>query len=572
MKFNRPLLASCLAILLLLTIAGCGNKKQTRATEEKAAPATLEEQVQARQAQKPVQLPVRYRKPTFIAPDENAESSVAENADEYVLKVGANISSTRGPQPLWDILKRLARLKGMSVSWASDVDQNVLVDVNISADDDFFKAIDNLLRQVDYFHEMQGNTIVVKYKETKKFYISVPYMKGSYTTTVGGNYLTNRDAANGTEGTVKITSDDNAFDVWENIQTNLDTIMEQWATRETTPATETTGSEPSGGTQGDTQATEAIPQATRRIAQGQAYYTIDRSIGLITVTAPRPLLKKIDYYLSNLKKELYRQVMIEAKIIEVYLQDNSKIGLDWSSVLKNFNISGTVTFGGLGGQVYPTQKKSLWPDDTTFKASEDNDVIPFVSTVALAPANFSVMLNALNEQGDAHVLSNPKITVLNGQPAIISVGKDIAYIKTVTKNIDSGTNNSSSITYTAEVDNVVEGIALGVMASIIDDNSVILHLTPVTTDLLDDKIEYRQFGDGLEVGLPRVGIREMSTMVEVNNGEMLIIGGLIDKVEGKQGKFAPIVGDIPLLKYLFGYEEKRMEKRELVILLTPKII
>ncbi len=572
MRLNRSILASCLATLLLVTIAGCGNKQQTRAAEEKAAPATLEKQVQAQQAKKPVQLPVRYQNPTFIAPNENADSTLGED-EEYTLKVGANISSTRGPQPLWDILKRLARLKGMSVSWASDVDQNVLVDVNISADDDFFKAIDNLLRQVDYFHEVQGNTIVVKYKETKKFYISVPYMKGSYTTTVGGNYLTNRDAANGTEGTVKITSDDNAFDVWENIQANLDTIMQQWATRETTSAGDTTTGETGGDNQADTQAAEATtPQATRRIAQGQSYYTIDRSIGLVTVTAPRPLLKKIDYYLSNLKKELYRQVMIEAKIIEVYLQDNSKIGLDWSSVLKNFNISGTVTFGGLGGQVYPTQKKSIWPDETTFKASEGDDVIPFVSKVALAPANFSVMLNALNEQGDAHVLSNPKITVLNGQPAIISVGKDIAYIKTVTKNIDSGTNNSSSITYTAEVDNVVEGIALGVMASIIDDNSVILHLTPVTTDLLDDKIEYRQFGDGLEVGLPRVGIREMSTMVEVDNGEMLIIGGLIDKVEGKQGKFAPVVGDIPLIKYLFGYEEKRMEKRELVILLTPKII
>ncbi len=577
MTSQRSTFTTCLGILLLLSLAACSGKEQS--TAKKTAPApTLAEKVQAQAAQKPVQLPVRYQKPTFVAPSETADASLGEDSEEYTLKVGANISSTRGPQPLWDILKRLARLKGMSVSWASDVDQNVLVDVNISADDDFFKAIDNLLRQVDYYHEVQGNTIVVKYKDTRKFYISVPYMKGSYTTTVGGNYLTNRDAANGTEGTVKITSDDNAFDVWENIQSNLDTIMEQWATRETTPSADTTDTETGAGAaaapQTDNQAAETTPQATRRIAQGQSYYTIDRSIGLVTVTAPRPLLEKIGYYLKNLKKELYRQVMIEAKIIEVYLQDNSKIGLDWSSVLKDFRLGGTVTFGGPGGQIYPTQKKSVWGDgsDGSYKPGEGNDVIPFVSKVVMAPANFNVMLNALNEQGDAHVLSNPKITVLNGQPAIISVGKDIAYIKTVTKNIDSGTNNNSSITYTAEVDNVVEGIALGVMASIIDDDSVILHLTPVTTDLLDDKIEYRQFGDGLEVGLPRVGIREMSTMVEVHNGEMLIIGGLIDKVEGKQGKFAPIVGDIPLIKYLFGYEEKRMEKRELVILLTPRII
>ena len=66
------------------------------------------------------------------------------------------ITSTRGPQPLWDIIKRLATLKNMNVSWASDVDKNVLVDVNINANDDFYSALDNMLRQVDYYHEMAG--------------------------------------------------------------------------------------------------------------------------------------------------------------------------------------------------------------------------------------------------------------------------------------------------------------------------------------------------------------------------------------------------------------------------------
>jgi len=151
----------------------------------------------------------------------------------------------------------------------------------------------------------------------------------------------------------------------------------------------------------------------------------------------------------------------------------------------------------------------------------------------------------------------------------------LVYIKTVSKNIDSGTGTIATITYTAEVDNVVEGVSLGVMASIIDDDSVVLHLTPITTDLIPvngEEIYYKTFGDGLEVGLPKVGIREMSTTVQVNNGEMLIIGGLIDSIEGKTGSFAPIVGDIPIIRYLFGVEEKRKEKRELVILLTPRVI
>ncbi len=535
----------CIALLSLVSGCTTVNTSQTSTPDETPAPKVAKKEL----APPPAQLPVRFQRPSFIVEQETSDM-LAEDSADYAIKVGANINSTRGPQPLWDILKRLANLKGMSVSWASDVDQNVKVDVNISADDDYFKAIDNLLRQVDYFHEVHGNTIVVKYKETKRFHLSIPYMKGSYTTTVGGNFLTNRNAATGTEGTVKITSDDNTFDVWENIQANLDTIMQQWQIRQVTPTATDAGEQPPEGEQ---QPESEVPMdlATRSVTSGDAYYTVDRNVGLITVTAPRTVLEKVENYLSSLKKELYRQVIIEAKIIEVYLQDNSKVGIDWTQVLKDFSVTGQVTFGDNTGQIYPSSAR-------------------FVSKVALSPVNFTVMLNALNEQGDAHVLSNPKITVLNGQPALISVGKDITYLKSVSKDID---NDAGTITYTAETDNIVEGISLGVVATILDDDSVILHLTPITTDLIDDTIQYEVFGnEGLKVGVPKVGVRQMSTMVQVDNGEMLIIGGLIDKVKRNSEEFAPVVGDIPILKYLFGYEEKVLERRELVILLMPKII
>ncbi len=563
MKLRYTLILS-FCFLGLLSVSGCSNKAQTAAVDPPDAEQVAMKKAAA--AVQPTQLPVRYQNPGYVVATEETDNALNQEEEKYALKVGANITSTKGPQPLWDIVKRLGNLKGMSVSWASDVDQSVLVDVNIKADDNFFEALDNLLRQVDYFHEVQGNTIIVKYRETKKFYISLPNMKGTYTSTVGGNYLTERSAASGTEGTVKITSDDNAFDIWQNVKDNLDVIMQEWSTTaETTTApataTDTTTAQPAQTTE-QTVATES----TRQRSHSGSYYIIDKSVGLVTVTAPRPMLEKVEYYLENLKKEVYRQVIIEAKIIEVYLKDNSKIGLDWSAVLKNFSLNGIVEFGsgGLLGQVYPQIDRPNKDGSPGYA--------PFLSKVSLSAAPFNVMLNALNEQGDAKVLSNPKLTVLNGQPALISVGKDIAYIKTVSKNVDTGTGSTSSITYTAEVDNVVEGVAMGVMASIVDNDSVILHLTPITTDLIDDTIEYRQFGDGLEVGLPKVGIREMSTMVQVNNGEMLIIGGLIDKVESKSGDFAPILGDIPFLRYLFGVEEKRMEKRELVILLTPRVI
>ena len=246
----------------------------------------------------------------------------------------------------------------------------------------------------------------------------------------------------------------------------------------------------------DAEGTSKIVKASRQTALDGAFFVIDKSIGVITVTAKPVILKNVEDYINNLKKQLYQQIAIEAKIIEVYLQDNSKIGLDWSTILKDFAVTGTTSFG-TNGQVYPSSGS-------------------FISKVSINPVNFTVLLNALNEQGDTRVLANPKLTVLNGQPAIISVGKDIAYVKTVSKEVDSDTNQT---TYTAEVDNVVQGIALGVMASVLDGKKIILHLTPITTDVEDldsnGNIKMTSFGeDALQLGLPKVKVRQMSTMVE----------------------------------------------------------
>jgi general secretion pathway protein D/MSHA biogenesis protein MshL len=565
MKRNNSQRAICLLAFLLIFLVSCAKQEATSSGNDAKAPT--EEVITETKKTEPAQLPVRFQTPSYYTQDQQASDVLGDDSEDYAIKVGANITSTKGPQPLWDILKRLANLRGMAVSWASDVDQNVLVDVNISAEDNFYGAIDNLLRQVDYFHEVEGNTIIVKYRETKRYNIAIPFMKGGYTSNVGGNFLAGREAATGTEGTVKVLSTDNKFDVWENVNTNLEKIVQEWRTQKTEQqqviSTETTA----GAKTLDKVTEEMTQQATRQVSLGGSYFTIDKSVGLITVTAPRPLLEKVDSYIGNLKKELFRQVIIEAKIIEVFLQDNSKIGLDWSQVLKDFSLSGLVEFGTGGqlGNIYPWNPPDELKPNANYPTSYPSSMI---YRVAMDAVPFNVMLNALNEQGEATVLSNPKVTVLNGQPAVINVGKDVTYIDSIEVEVDDETGDR---TYTVNTDSIVEGIALGVMASIIDDDSVVMHLTPITTEIVGDTIEYRQVGFG-EVGLPVVQIREMSTMVQVNNGEMLIIGGLIDSSDSKDEDFAPVVGDIPFIRYLFGVEEKIKEKRELVILLTPKII
>ncbi len=578
MKLTPSLLTISLCILMLAGPVGCSRKEaQTKPAPPTAAETAVKEAAKA--AENPKQLPVRYQQPAYIAATETADNALQQQDENYSVKVGANISSTKGPQPLWDIMKRLANLRGMSVSYASDVDKDVLVDVNIRAEDDFFKAVDNLLRQVGYFHEVKDNTIIVRFKITRQYHVSIPAMKGSYSSNVGGDFIPTGesvDTGTNTEGTAKITSDKNEFDLWKNIKDNLNVLLAQEKTvKVNAKNAKKTGKSSDKGKKDDTATTK---KATQRKSAEEPYFFIDKSLGLITVTAPLRLQNIIDRYFKNLNREIYRQVSIEAKIIEVYLQDNSKIGINWKTVFDGLNINGVLGFGnpaaavtngiaGLAGQVYPQSKYTQ-----DYNGHKEGDHVPFLSRVKIGDVNFNAIINALNDQGDTKVLSNPKITTMNGQAAVISVFKNRTYIKQV--ETTESTGGSNTVTYSVTPGTVSSGVALGVLPSIVDDDTVILHLTPITTDLLNNEIPERRFGekDELVIGLPEVSVREMSTMVKVHNGEMLIIGGLIDSVEGKAGHFAPILGDVPFLRYLFGYEEKRTEKRELVILLTPKVI
>lgn len=581
---------------LLLFLAGFTACKHVPTNTEKAAPATEPQKAQEMVAQETIQqiptspatLPVRYQTPSYMVDLDSKEDFAEEESS--TLKVGASIRSTRGPQPLWDILKRLAALKKMNVSWASDVDQNVLVDVDINANDDFYASIDNLLRQVDFFHEMQGNTIVVKYKETRRFHVAMPFTKQNYTTGTGGNLLGSDETSNNIDGTIEIKSADNEFDIWKNVQENMDAIISTWNTTATTPT---------AAVQEDDENADAAPSneneatlATRQISAGGSMYIIDKPIGMITVTAPRPLLDRLDMYFKTLKKELYKQITIEAKIIEVLLNDTSTVGINWSSVLKNFNVSGTVAFG-YNGQVYPfisgnesdpADYDDRYNDGTytyndtnrdydTFKAigahTDLHDPGRFISKVTLGSKNFDVFLNALNEQGDTKILSNPKLSVMNGQPAMITVGRNVTYVDSIDSDINTETN---VITYSVETERILSGIGMSLTATVLDDKQIIMNLVPVTSELVEP-IDYLAIGNlGGQVGLPIVNVREMSTTVKVNDGEMLVIGGLISNVNESTGEFAPVLGDIPLLRYLFGYEEKVERKRELIILLKPRII
>jgi general secretion pathway protein D/MSHA biogenesis protein MshL len=580
----RSQMAPALAIFLLsLVLFSCS--PLTAEPENK----TVEAVKPAVQDATPPSLPVQYQKPSYLV-DSAGKDALDNKTDDAVLKVGAKISSTK-KVALREIMKPLASQKKLNISWASDVNQEALVDVDIQANDDFYKAIENLLRQVDYFYEINGTTLIIKYRETKQFQIAMPFKKQSFSTSTGGNVLGGggEDVAKNIEGTLKLSSDKNEFDIWQNIKSHMDSILKI----EKTVKISTTDTGDTSGNSKDDAKKEVKKEVTKEETKAvlENYYLIDKPVGLITVTAPRPILDKVEAYFTSLKKELYKQISIEAKIIEVQLTDDSSIGINWTKVLKNFDINGAVQFGAQAvngvlptgatqvGQIFPyvfsNDTDGKWNNGTNHGSVYDPTRL--ISNIRINTANFDVFLNALQTEGNTKILSNPKVSVLNGQPSMISVGRNVTYIKKVTSTFTAGTGTSAgTYSFTAEPGSILSGVGLGLTATILDNNEIVMDLVPVTSELEEGTeqgiIVAGEGSTAIKMGLPVVNIREMSTTVRVKDGEMLVIGGLISDITQTDGNFAPVVGDIPLIKYLFGHEEKVKHKRELIILLKPHII
>ncbi|MEW6594952.1 MAG: pilus (MSHA type) biogenesis protein MshL [Thermodesulfobacteriota bacterium] len=546
-------------VALLALLCACAPAAKTRT----APPPAKEAEAQSQRPLEPGQLPVRFQQPSYMLKESAAGAQLGlGETTEIKIPVGADISSTTGPVALRDILKRLAALKKMNVSWASDVDQSSMVDVDIKAEDDFFEAIDNILRQVDYYHEVKGNTIVVQYRETRKFHVAMPFMKTTYNTAVGGDVLgSSLGTTSAVKGNIQITSENNQFDIWDNIKKNIDQILEIWEETVPAPAAATSTTPQAGAPQAPATQPAAATAATttkRNVQAGKGYYSIDKPIGLITVTAPRPLVEKIATYLDNLKKELYRQVSIEAKIVEVVIDNTSTRGIDWTDFLSGKGLS-MYLFGATAttnGVIYDPNR-----------ANRSRGV----TKIEVTGNPFAVALDFLDTQGPSTVLANPKLSVMNGQPALISAGESIKYIDKV----ETTVSDSGVPTYTVTTATLMSGLGMSVLATIMENDEIILSLTPVTSKLAGkedpDDVDYIDVG-GVTVGVPRIKLREMNTTVRIKSGEVLVVGGLIDNAEGDSQKKVPFLGDVPGVGALFSHSTKTTKKTELIILLQPKIL
>jgi MSHA biogenesis protein MshL len=321
------------------------------------------------------------------------------------------------------------------------------------------------------------------------------------------------------QGNVQVTTSGTS-DFWKEIQRGLEVIIF---------GDSKGGSESEGGfSRGDTSGKKLV---------------INELAGVILVTDYSDNMERIKDFLNDIEMAVRKQVMIQAHIIEVSLNDDYQFGIDWEVIARSGMDSLTFSQGLL-----------IEPATEVFQV--DFERRRFTEEI-------TALLDAMEEQGQVNVLSSPKVSTMNNQKAVIKLTtREVSWVTNTFLNAEG--NVLSSYT-NPQVDEV--GLFLDVTPQIDDNGMITMQIHPSVSDKLKDSIS----PDGTSTK-PIINVREADTMIKVKNGQTIVIAGLITDKISESVRKVPLIGDIPLFGALFRQTIQKKSKSELVILLTPYVL
>jgi MSHA biogenesis protein MshL len=352
-------------------------------------------------------------------------------------------------------------------------------------------------------------------------------------------------------------------------------------------ATTDAGSSSSGGsdltgtavlTRNESDFWKSIETDLRAIIGGEAAadrsIVINRQSGVIVARAMPKELRDVAEYLSRTSSTITRQVVLEAKVVEVELNDAYQAGINWGAVLTDGNrqyfIGQSTPRGGFDGdQLAPTnQQVPVGPGNVVNEFLADT--VGGAFTFAADFADFNAFIELLGLQGRTRVLSSPRVSTLHNQKAIIKAGTDEFFVTGVKSDTTTGTATTTTVEYVLTP--FFSGVALDVTPQISEDDRVLLHIHPTISDVNDQQktLSVRGSTDVLPLALSQ--IRESDSIVRARSGQVIVIGGLMRETRNRQQYKTPFLGDVPGLGRLFRSDRDRSATTELVILLRPLIV
>ncbi len=406
--------------------------------------------------------------------------------------------------------------------------------------------LDTVLRENDISYELSDNKLEISYLTTKtfKFHYIAGDRKGTSNAhvTIANSGSAGGDSKGGSKGGssgngsktgVSIESTDD-FKFWTKIEKEIKSLLNR---------------------------PEDSFKAPTPIINAEA--------GMITVTGTAKQLDRVSNYIDNLTTQLKKQVLIDVKILSVTFDDSYTTGIDWNQLYSFQNMAiatATQVQNRVDGLSASLAGGSLSIGDLTTGKTEAPKSAGAIVTRGSTQINDVVKF--LKTQGDVKSISNPKILTLNNQPALISVGNELFYKITSTSTMQSSTGAGTQQSGET-IDSVFAGILLDITPEISEDGTITLKINPSISDTIDTVSTSTTGTRNIPPDLSR---KQISSVVTLNDGEHVILGGLISSKTGTQVSKVPLLGDLPLLEYLFKREKRVNKVDELVLIITPHII
>ena len=299
--------------------------------------------------------------------------------------------------------------------------------------------------------------------------------------------------------------------------------------------------------------------------------------GAVAIRAMPNELREVEQFLGDLQESIGRQVVLEAKILEVVLDDEFRSGINWSAVWSDADDAAVI--GQRGGA-------NLFEDGRTEHRGDPRSLVPGEELEGFATSeiggtfaaalnvgdDFSAFIELLEGQGETRVLSSPRVSTVNNQKAVIKVGEDEFFVTGVASGGALGAGGAATSQRNVQLTPFFSGIALDVTPQINDKGDVTLHIHPTVSEVTDDRKELTVAGETDVLPLARSDVRESDSIVRASSGQIVVIGGLMQTRMEDQTYSTPILGDIPVIGNLFRQTSQREAKTELVILLQPIVV
>lgn len=493
-----------LTLASFFTLSGCTTTE--REAEVQPVPTSPPLSFGPSNHPKPIQTVIKDPSATFSLEDRMLLSSnVPETSSATAPSLGPLYSFRAQELPLLDALALFARSNQLNIVAGPEITGTVTVDFhNLPLE----QAMSAILEAHGYYWEHHQDLIQVKQFKTKTFNVDYIRLIRSGTGQNRAQLSSGSSGGSGggaSEDTGEITvNQEDEIKFWEELEKQIQTLMSQ-----------------------------------------EGRVVVNRLSGTIQITDRYKRINEIENFIKSVHQALYRQVEIEVRIFEVALDDQYSLGIDWNRI----------DFDGTNGAIALANIITAPFGGFIAKAA--------TTTISFQDGSFDGVLEALEEQGEVRVISQPRVVTMNNQPALIKVATDEAFF---TSTIAQGTAGTGNIV-TEQARSVTVGLVLSVTPQISEDGWIMLDVTPIISRL-------RAIAESPQktATAPILDVKQFSGLVRLKDGDMVIIGGLIQEESSETERKVPLLGDIPILGRLFKGTYTAKRKSELVIFISPKII